>query len=276
VKRRTFLLGSLPLQAAAFDPGFRLVNVTASAGIDFRHNSGAYGAKYLPETLGAGCAFLDYDGDGWLDILLINGMDWPGHKRRSTTLQLYRNGVRRGFYPLLAVMLLSLPALPRSTTSMEFLFIWELITLSSYFLIVRRREAAPYALSYILFSLVSAFLLLAGFAMAFAVNGSTSLAALRVAGPGINVAFALLAIGLLIKAGAIGVHVWLPGAYAEADDDVSALPRPPPMTTASGSSMLISSARPKPINTCSTIVQMTKCAVTCMPCHTSSSVRMSA
>jgi enediyne biosynthesis protein E4 len=92
VKRRAFLLGSLPLTtAAAADPGFRLVNVTASAGIDFRHNSGAFGAKYLPETLGAGCAFLDYDGDGWLDILLINGMDWPGHKRRSSTLQLYRN-----------------------------------------------------------------------------------------------------------------------------------------------------------------------------------------
>jgi hypothetical protein len=91
VNRRTFLLGSLPLPAAASDLGFRLVNVTAPAGIDFRHNTGAFGNKYLPETLGSGCAFLDYDGDGWLDILLINGMDWPGHKRRSTTLQLYRN-----------------------------------------------------------------------------------------------------------------------------------------------------------------------------------------
>jgi hypothetical protein len=77
--------------AGASDPGFRLVNVTASSGIDFRHNSGAFGAKYLPETLGAGCAFLDYDGDGWLDILLVNGMDWPGHKKRRSTLQLYRN-----------------------------------------------------------------------------------------------------------------------------------------------------------------------------------------
>ena len=56
-----------------------------------RNNSGAFGSKYLPETLGAGCAFLDYDGDGWLDILLINGMDWPGHKRRRSTMKLYRN-----------------------------------------------------------------------------------------------------------------------------------------------------------------------------------------
>jgi hypothetical protein len=71
--------------------GFRLTEVTASAGIRFCHNSGAYGGKLLPETLGAGCAFLDYDADGWQDILLINGMDWPGHKRRRTTLSLYRN-----------------------------------------------------------------------------------------------------------------------------------------------------------------------------------------
>ncbi len=45
----------------------------------------------MPETLGAGCAFLDYDGDGWQDILLINGMDWPGHKHQRSTLKLYRN-----------------------------------------------------------------------------------------------------------------------------------------------------------------------------------------
>ena len=73
------------------DPGFRLVDVTAQAGLHFRHNSGAYGGKLLPETLGAGCAFLDYDGDGWQDILLINGCDWPGHKKVRSTLRLYRN-----------------------------------------------------------------------------------------------------------------------------------------------------------------------------------------
>ena len=79
----------------ALDPGFRLVDVTTQAGIHFRHNSGAYGGKLLPETLGAGCAFLDYDRDGWQDILLVNGTDWPGHKREQisepSTLKLYRN-----------------------------------------------------------------------------------------------------------------------------------------------------------------------------------------
>jgi hypothetical protein len=68
-----------------------LVDVTANAGLQFRHNSGAYGGKLLPETLGAGCAFLDYDNDGWQDILLVNGMDWPGHRRERSTLRLYRN-----------------------------------------------------------------------------------------------------------------------------------------------------------------------------------------
>ncbi len=71
--------------------GLRLVDVTSQAGIQFHHNSGAYGGKFLPETLGSGCAFLDYDRDGWQDILLINGMDWPGHKRQRSTLRLYRN-----------------------------------------------------------------------------------------------------------------------------------------------------------------------------------------
>jgi hypothetical protein len=101
VNRRHFLLGMAGLASASGFlpdalaapplPGFRLVDVTAGSGLQFRHNSGAYGGKLLPETLGAGCAFLDYDGDGWQDVLLINGMDWPGHKRERSTLKLYRN-----------------------------------------------------------------------------------------------------------------------------------------------------------------------------------------
>jgi enediyne biosynthesis protein E4 len=72
-------------------PGLRFTDVTTQAGIQFQHNTGAFGGKYLPETLGSGCAFLDYDRDGWQDILLINGADWPGHRTSRTTLRLYRN-----------------------------------------------------------------------------------------------------------------------------------------------------------------------------------------
>jgi hypothetical protein len=96
VNRRRFLGGLLAASAARAGggpggPGFRFADVTRSAGIDFHHNSGAFGESYLPETLGPGCAFLDYDNDGWQDILLVNGMDWPGHKRRRSTMRLYRN-----------------------------------------------------------------------------------------------------------------------------------------------------------------------------------------
>ncbi len=90
--RRTFLLGATAAAAAVPpDPGFRLVDVTGAAGIRFRHNSGAFGSKYLPETMGPGCAWIDYDADGWPDILLINGMDWPNHRTARSTLKLYHN-----------------------------------------------------------------------------------------------------------------------------------------------------------------------------------------
>jgi formate hydrogenlyase subunit 3/multisubunit Na+/H+ antiporter MnhD subunit len=136
---------------------------------------------------------------------------------------LARTEARPGFHPLLAVMLLSLPALPCASTSLEFLVIWELITLSSYFLVLQRRAAMPHALLYLLFSLAAAFFLLVGFAVMHAASGTMSLSAFRTAGPDVPAVFVLLAIGLLIKAGAAGVHVWLPGTYAEAYDDVSAL-----------------------------------------------------
>ena len=71
--------------------GFRFTDVTTSAGLNFKHNNGAYGGKFLPETLGSGCAFLDYDADGWQDILLVNSLDWPGHARQRSTLKLYHN-----------------------------------------------------------------------------------------------------------------------------------------------------------------------------------------
>ena len=66
-------------------------DITADAGIRFRHNNGAFGKKYLPETIGSGGAFLDYDNDGWQDILLVNSSDWPENKKRKSFPALYRN-----------------------------------------------------------------------------------------------------------------------------------------------------------------------------------------
>ncbi|HTP31551.1 MAG TPA: CRTAC1 family protein [Candidatus Acidoferrales bacterium] len=90
--RRTFLAGAALLRASP-PTGVRLTDVTAAAGIQFHHTSGAYGAKRLPETMGPGCAFIDYDADGWPDILLVNGMEWPDRRdaRRPSTMRLYHN-----------------------------------------------------------------------------------------------------------------------------------------------------------------------------------------
>lgn len=94
--RKLIAGGALLAAAGAFSappppPGFRLTDITREAGIYYRHNSGAYGKKYLPETLGPGAAFLDYNADGWQDILLANSMDWAGHKGGRSTPKLYRN-----------------------------------------------------------------------------------------------------------------------------------------------------------------------------------------
>ena len=85
-------LTAMPIQEAIAEPLPQFVEVTKAAGIDFVHNSGAFGKKYLPETMGAGCAFIDYNNDGWQDILLVNGKDWPGHSTgKGQTVSLYRN-----------------------------------------------------------------------------------------------------------------------------------------------------------------------------------------
>jgi len=54
------------------------VDVTQQAGLgDFRHETGAFGEHWFPESMGSGGGFIDYDGDGWQDILVIGGGTWP-------------------------------------------------------------------------------------------------------------------------------------------------------------------------------------------------------
>jgi len=71
--------------------GITFRDVTQRAGIRFVHNNGAFGKKYLPETMGPGVAFIDYDNDGWPDIFLVNGTDWPGRPPKHSTPKLYHN-----------------------------------------------------------------------------------------------------------------------------------------------------------------------------------------
>jgi hypothetical protein len=93
--------------ARAGGPTF--IDVTASAGLKFTHVNGAFGKKYLPETMGSGCAFLDADGDGWQDILLVNSTTWRGRPASRATMALYRNNGNGTFTDVTARAGLALP-----------------------------------------------------------------------------------------------------------------------------------------------------------------------
>jgi len=171
-------------------------------------------------TVAAGGAWLTLDLEG---LNRIFGFILVGGGVLVSLATQYRADQRRGFYPLLTVLLLSLATLLRAETSLAFFFSWELMTVSSYLLITLGRNGVKPSLTYLLFSLGSAYFLLAGFAVAYAATGSIELAALGTTGDSMGVVFSLLAAGFIIKTGGLGVHIWVPGAYAEADDDFTAL-----------------------------------------------------
>src|SRR5579859_5133283 len=84
-------LGLLAAVPAVFpwpadDSAVHFTDVTDAAGIRFTHNAGRSGKKWLPETMGPGCAFFDFDGDGWPDILIVNGKDAVPPPRSITTI----------------------------------------------------------------------------------------------------------------------------------------------------------------------------------------------
>jgi hypothetical protein len=98
------------LQSVSPPAGFTLVDVTAQAGLHFTHYTGAFGRKYLPETLGSGAAFVDIDNDGFQDVVIANGTDWPGHTGSAkTSAHLFRNNGRGGFQDITAGSGLDVP-----------------------------------------------------------------------------------------------------------------------------------------------------------------------
>src|SRR5438046_9659726 len=89
MRRFLFIVFLSSIFSSAQQVTFR--DITAQAGIHFTHNNAAFGKKYLPETMGPGCAFIDYDNDGWPDILLINVESWPGSPGTQLPPKLYHN-----------------------------------------------------------------------------------------------------------------------------------------------------------------------------------------
>ena len=88
------LAGLSNLNAADEIPVAKFTDVTSAAGLTFTHINGAYGDKFLPETMGGGVAFLDYDNDGAQDLLFVNSTYWAGHipeGKTAATLALYHN-----------------------------------------------------------------------------------------------------------------------------------------------------------------------------------------
>ncbi|MEA1878848.1 MAG: proton-conducting transporter membrane subunit [Bacteroidota bacterium] len=129
-------------------------------------------------------------------------------------------GKRAGFFPFAMMMFAGLMGLVEANNLLQFFFAWELMTLGSYVLIIRGKRSMVHAYNYMLFSLGGAYLIFMGIAMATVGQDGISLEILRTtAFPGWT--YALMAIGFLTKTAALGFHIWLPGAHAEAESDVS-------------------------------------------------------
>ena len=130
-------------------------------------------------------------------------------------------GKRKGFYPAVLLMYVGLGQLLTADTMLQFFFAWELMTIGSYILIIRGKHSITHGYSYILFSVGGAYLMLAGFGIAYAGSGTPGLDALANISSLATWASVLIAIGFMTKTATLGVHIWLPGAHAEAESDVS-------------------------------------------------------
>jgi len=131
-----------------------------------------------------------------------------------------------GFYPAVVLMLGALSNLTLATDLIQFFFSWELMTISSYLLILHGKKSQKAGLQYILFSLGGAYFMLLGIAIAHSVSPSGWHMVILGAAAQTSMAiwiFIFIALGLLVKVAALGLHIWAPGAYSEADDDATPL-----------------------------------------------------
>lgn len=134
-------------------------------------------------------------------------------------------GKRIGFFPLLMLMIGSLTAMVNSVNLLQFFFAWEIMTVSSYFLVMRGEKAQKAVLRYAIFSLGGAFLILLGFAYAYSEipNLVFPVSLMGALEKNKAIVFVLISIGFLIKIAAIGLHTWLGSAYKKSEDDFTAI-----------------------------------------------------
>ena len=206
--------------------------------------TGAASLSFLPLAIVVVIFFLDFLPARLKNILAIAALSWYGYMilpgfYETDGLRFFfgiifilggiltlvagfaYKGRRRGFYPAALLMFVGLGQLLTAETMLQFFFAWELMTLGSYILIIRGKNSITHGYSYMLFSVGGAYLMLAGFGIAYAGSGMATLDALSNIPMMATLASALIAIGFMTKTATLGVHIWLPGAHAEAESDVS-------------------------------------------------------
>jgi len=126
------------------------------------------------------------------------------------------------FFPMVGLMIASMALLPLATSMLEFFLLWELMTVSSYLVILRGKNSLKASFNYLLFSQGSAFLMLAGFALIRAEAGTYYMAqSIHNIANATLLPAVLIAMSFAIKVASIGFHIWAPPAYTEAEDDAS-------------------------------------------------------
>jgi formate hydrogenlyase subunit 3/multisubunit Na+/H+ antiporter MnhD subunit len=120
---------------------------------------------------------------------------------------MYSKDKRPGHFPLIVMSILSLGALTLVQSNLAFFTAWEMMAISSWLLLQRGKDSEKASLIYIMFSMGGAYILMTGL---FLMSSEF-----------MQLSWILIALGMLVKTGALGVHLWLPGGYAESEDDVS-------------------------------------------------------
>ena len=186
-----------------------------------------YAVDWLPSKIKAFLSLLILAGTGYLllpdlqGIAQIFGIIFLIGGAIQIIPTFRRSGMQKGFYPLLILLILSLAGLLKAETTLQFFISWEMIAISSYLLILRGKFAEKPAFRYIIFSIFGSYFILAGFAFAFRETGQMLLESFAMLYSSVPYVLGFISLGFLIKSGAIGFHIWLPGAYAEAEDDFS-------------------------------------------------------